>query len=53
VSQSHAAQLPAAQRPATQQEPNDLTFVAAALLFTFVFLGFVTFAAFAQQVSQH
>jgi hypothetical protein len=51
MSQGHAAQLATAQHPATEQEAYDLTFVAA-LLFTFIFLALVTFATFAEQVSQ-
>src|SRR6516164_8515583 len=52
MSQGHAAQLAAAQHPATKQEAYDLTFVATAFLFTFVFLALFTFATFAEQVNQ-
>jgi len=51
VSQDQTAQFAAAQHPTTEQEADDLTFVAA-LFFHFVFLALATFSTFVEQVSQ-
>jgi hypothetical protein len=52
VSQGQTAELVATHHPATQQETQNLAFVAAAFLFHFVFLALVAFGSFAEQVSQ-
>jgi hypothetical protein len=51
MSQCQTTQLTAAQHSATEQKAYDLPFIAA-LVFHFVFLALVTFATFAEHVSQ-
>jgi hypothetical protein len=48
MSQNQAAHLTASHHPARKEETYDLTFIAAALLFAFLFLALVAFSAFVE-----